>query len=131
MCHIRAGVRCENGVNEWPGTNLHKDFAICWTGRIRIDKDGDYKFYRAADSGLSLYVDGKLVVNNGSMHGIDWEGRGAKHEGGRSDFKEEFYFAGGVPACVASWQPPGGDKAVIPESALFHQEAPNGGSSRA
>ncbi len=122
-----GGCPVRNGVCEWPGTNLHKDFGIVWTGVIKIEKDGEYKFYSAADNGSRLFIDDNLVVNNGGSHGIERENDGqVALKAGNHAFKADYYFYGGVPACVVSWTPVGGPNAVIPESVFFHQDSAGG-----
>ena len=119
-----GGCPVRNGVNEWPGTNLHKDFGIRWTGAIKIDKDGEYKFYGNADNGSRVFIDDKLVVNNAGMHGTERVNDGlVSLKAGHHQFKADYYFDCGVPACVVSWEPPGGAKAVIPESVFFHKDS--------
>ena len=60
---------------EWPGTNLHKDFGIRWSGVVKIANDGAYRFFSKADNGSRLFIDDALVVNNGGMHGTEREDR--------------------------------------------------------
>ena len=112
---------------EWPGTDLRKDFSITWTGAIKIEKDGIYKFYSRACNGSRLFIDDKLVVNNASFHGTETENNGqAELKAGTHAFKADFYCDRGMQGCVVSWEPPGGAKAAIPEKALFHQESAAG-----
>ena len=131
-----GGCPVRNGVCEWPGTSLQKDFGINWTGVIKIEKEGEYKFYGNADNGSRVFIDGKLVVNNAGMHGTERVNDGrVTLKAGNHEFKVDYYFDCGVPACVVSWEPPGrtgrldqasGAKAVIPESVFFHQDSAGG-----
>ena len=43
-------------------------FSAEWTGWIYIPEDGNYKFATASDDGSSVYIDGRLVVNNWGRH---------------------------------------------------------------
>ncbi len=52
----------------FPGTKLDNHFAIRWTGKIKIPKDGTYTFFLESDDGSRLLIDGKIVVDNGGLH---------------------------------------------------------------
>src|SRR5437899_6987628 len=57
----------------FPGTKLDNHFAIRWTGKIKIPKDGAYTFFMESDDGSRLVIDGKTVVDNGGLHDIQDE----------------------------------------------------------
>ena len=43
-------------------------FSAEWTGWIYIPEDGNYKFATFSDDGSSVYIDGRLVVENWGRH---------------------------------------------------------------
>lgn len=43
-------------------------FALTFEGFLKIDTDGDYKFYTTSDDGSRLWINGKLVVDNDGVH---------------------------------------------------------------
>jgi hypothetical protein len=43
-------------------------FSAEWTGWIYIPEDGNYKFATFSDDGSSLYLDGRLLVENWGRH---------------------------------------------------------------
>lgn len=47
-----------------PATN----FSMKWEGWIRIDKDSDYHLMTASDDGSSVFLDDRLVLDNGGFH---------------------------------------------------------------
>ncbi|NQT92158.1 MAG: hypothetical protein HQ559_05300, partial [Lentisphaerae bacterium] len=115
------------GALEWPGTDLRKDFSIHWTGMIQIEKEGVYTFYSRACNGSRVYIDGKLVVNNGSFHGCETENEGSVTlEAGQHEFMTDFYCVQMMQGCVVSWEPPGGVRAAIPEDVFFYRESADG-----
>jgi hypothetical protein len=46
-------------------------FALRFTGTLSVPKDGAYTFGTESDDGSRLYIDGKLVVNNDGLHGME------------------------------------------------------------
>src|SRR5437016_4261010 len=46
-----------------------QEFSIEWTGWLRTDRDGEYTFYTTSDDGSTLEIDGRLIVDNGGVHG--------------------------------------------------------------
>ena len=38
------------------------DFSIRWTGKIRVDSDGEYQFFVQGDDGFRLFVNGQLII---------------------------------------------------------------------
>jgi len=49
------------------------NFSITWTGWMRIDADSDYHVMTISDDGSSVFIDEKLVVDNGGFHGKQQE----------------------------------------------------------
>ena len=99
---------------------LQEYFFIRWTGLLRAPRDGKYRFFTLSDDGSRLYIDGKLVVENGGLHAmLEKEGE-VELKTGDHPIRVDFFENSGVAGCVASWTPPGGNKEVIPEKALFH-----------
>lgn len=53
----------------FPGiSNRFEWFAIQYTGKIWVDKPGNYGFATLSDDGSKIYIDGKQVVNNDGQH---------------------------------------------------------------
>lgn len=108
--------------DKWPGTELEHHFYARWTGVIKIEKDGKYKFYTNSDDGSRLYIDGKQVVDNGGLHGMEEKDGEVELKAGNHDIKIDFFENEGGHGCIASWEAAGGAKEVIPEKVLFHKK---------
>ena len=44
------------------------NFALRFTGKIKIPKDGSYRFFLVSDDGSKLHINGKEVVNHDGIH---------------------------------------------------------------
>lgn len=110
----------EDGFN---GTDLTEQFYVRWTGVIKIEKDGKYKFYTESDDGSRLFIDGKQVVDCGGLHGMEEKDGEVELKAGNHEIKVDFFENGGGAGCKASWEPAGGAKESIPAKVLFHKKS--------
>ena len=110
----------------FPGTKLQSHFAIRWTGKIRIPKDGKYTFFLESDDGSRLLIDGKNVVDNGGLHDMQEQMGGVELKAGEHDIRIDYFENenDGGAGCVLSWKTKGLARGVVPASALFHEELP-------
>ena len=110
----------------FPDTKLTNYFAIRWTGKIKIPKDGKCTFFLESDDGSRLIIDGKTVVDNGGLHEMqelsgDVELKAGEHEIRIDYFENE---NSGEAGCVLSWKTKEMPRAVVPASALSHEAKP-------
>jgi hypothetical protein len=106
----------------FPDTKLQSHFAIRWTGKIKIPKDGKYTFFLESDDGSRLFIDGKQVVDNGGLHEMQVDSGTVELKAGDHEIKVEYYENDndGGAGCVLSWKAEGLPKEVVPEKALSH-----------
>ena len=106
----------------FPDTKLQSHFAIRWTGKIRIPKDGKYTFFLESDDGSRLLIDGKQVVDNGGLHEMQVDSGSVELKAGDHDLKVDYFENenDGGAGCILSWKADGLLKEVVPEKALFH-----------
>ncbi len=106
----------------FPGTKLQSHFAIRWTGKIKIPKDGKYTFFLESDDGSRLIIDGKQVVDNGGLHEMQVDSGNVELKAGEHELKVDYYENenDGGAGCVLSWKADGLPKEVVPEKALCH-----------
>jgi hypothetical protein len=101
-------------------TKLVYDFAVRWTGVLRIDKPGTYTLFTQSDDGARLAIDGKVLVENDGPHPLSEKSAKVQLTSGDHPIKLEFAQGGGGSAMMLLWQPPGGEKQLVPAGALFH-----------
>jgi len=118
----KAFVRVDDAVNFSWGTNtpdptmLSGAFSARWTGKVKANAAGQYKFFTLSDDAARLYVNGQLVINNWTPHGLT-EGSNTTTlatAGGFYDLILEYFNESGSATAVLAWQPPGESKQVIP-----------------
>merc|ERR1719491_872297 len=79
----------------WPSFKERDNFAMRWTGYLKIKTGGMYNFYTYSDDGSKLWIDKSLVVNNDGLHG--WRGRSGRKSmsAGYHSLKAEMFERGG------------------------------------
>ncbi|MBC8003448.1 MAG: hypothetical protein H7X97_12745 [Opitutaceae bacterium] len=111
-------IKFESTQEAFPGTTLVDHFYIRWTGKIQIPKDGKYAFYLSSDDGSRLFIDGKQVVDHGGLHAMEEKSGEADLKSGPHDIRIEYFENDVDGGCIFSWQPPGGEKVVVPTGVL-------------
>jgi hypothetical protein len=120
---VDVQVNFESTEDAWPGTQLTDQFYIRWTGVVKIPKDAKYTFYTESDDGSRMFIDGKQVVDNGGLHGMEEKaGDPVELKAGDHEIKIEFFENGGGAGCKALWEAEGITKEAIPAKALFHKK---------
>ncbi|HEX7137560.1 MAG TPA: PA14 domain-containing protein, partial [Vicinamibacterales bacterium] len=119
----------------WNGTPP-ETFSATWSGSILAPQAGSYEFATESDDGSQVYVDGRLVVDNGGIHprrrvsGTTELSRGPHtllilYNQNRGEFYFEFEWGrdGGALAPVPAWalwgRKVGSFARVIPSLVLF------------
>lgn len=96
------------------------NMAFVYTGLIRIDKGGKYKFFTKTDDGSALFIGGRQVVNNDGVHGGQERGGEIELTEGLHPIKVIYFNVGGPYVFAVYYQGPGVKKRNIPGSVLSH-----------
>jgi hypothetical protein len=105
-----------------PNDVLPVPFSIVWKGKIEIPKSGEYIFGAYADDGSYVYIDHRLVVDNGGSHGgMDVQGTVTLDQGFH-DLEIRYWELGGSRKMKFWWRPPGKIKENVPLAYLFLEE---------
>ncbi len=102
------------------GTRLSENFCARWMGLVRCPQDATYTFFTESDDGSQLFIDGKLVVDNGGSHGMRVRQGRVKLSGGDHDLRLDFVQGEGEAGCKMSWSFDGREREIVPAAALFH-----------
>ncbi len=114
-------INVENCTENFNNTNLNTNFYAVWTGSVKIDKAGKYKFFVESDDGSRLSIDGKLVVNNPGTHGMTKVAGEIELAPGQHDVKLEYFQGDGGMGCKFFWSQPGKGEEIMNENNLFHK----------
>jgi hypothetical protein len=120
---VDKDVNIESTEEGFNGTDLVDQFYVVWTGVIKIEKDGKYKFFTESDDGSRVFIDGKQVVDNGGLHAMEEKEGEVELKVGNHDLKVDFFENGGGAGCKLSWEAAGGAKEIVPAKVLFHKKA--------
>jgi outer membrane protein OmpA-like peptidoglycan-associated protein len=91
----------------FPGvTDRFEWFAIDYQGRIMLPQAGTYLFRLTSDDGSKLFIDGREVIDNDGIHGVDWKDAPATLAAGLHEVRVQ-YFQGPREdvALVLEWGP--------------------------
>jgi parallel beta-helix repeat protein len=99
--------------------NRTQQFAINYTGYIKVPTDGQYTFYLSSDDGSLLFIDGVQVVNNDGTHMITEQGNSIGLQAGLHAISVGYFNQTGYEGLQVSYSGPGISKQLIPSSALY------------
>jgi len=85
-----------------------KQYSVIWGGRLYAPRSGLYKFYTESDDGSFLYLNDKLVVNNGGDHGIKTVKGAMFLTEGYYDIKIKYFNSSGSSHIKVFWEIPAG-----------------------
>ena len=119
-------VRTDPTVNfDWddasPGAGIsHNYFSARWTGKIAAPATGSYKFATTSDSGIKLWVNNVLIVNDWALHSTRKRTSDpvALSAGQTYDIRIDFRENSGNATARLHWTLPGRPEAIVPQSAL-------------
>ncbi len=109
---LREAVRRVDGplAFDWgagaPLEDVAPDFEAEWSGFLEVPAPGTYHFQLGSDDDARLYVDGRLVVDNGGAHPYR-TATGSVRLTGRHALRLTFRDRGGDAALMLAWRAPG------------------------
>lgn len=107
---------------DWPNEDakqIPSPFSAIWSGYIDIPSTGTYTFKLTSDDGSWLYIDDKLIIDNGGYHAFRAIRGDAHLEEGKHKMMIKYFDAGGGAIINLLWIPPGGMESKIPVTNLY------------
>lgn len=76
-----ALTRIDSNIDFWDGSRYYRmnpgglsdNYTVEWTGYIKIDIAGEYGFGTISDDGSQVWIDGRMIMDNGEGQWYDWE----------------------------------------------------------
>jgi len=117
----------------WSGLREKDNFAVRWTGTLRVRQTGSYNFYLGSDDGSKLWMGGgtsglgSVVINNDGLHGMR-EHSTTQSVGQLTTIQIDFFEKGGGAGCYFKFSGPdtGGSKIVVPSRNLLKTHSLHG-----
>lgn len=82
-----------------------ENISVRWTGKMNVDKEGDYMIGLNGDDGYRLFIDKKRVVDNWNTHAPELKSAPFKLTKGSHDIKIEYFQASGGYSISLVWSP--------------------------
>jgi alpha-L-arabinofuranosidase len=103
-----------------PKESSEENFAVQYSGYIKIPADGIYSFSVNSDDGADISIDKNLVADNDGRHAPQEQIGTAILKSGFHEIKVTFFQAGGGKVLDVNIEGPGLSKQVIPANMLYH-----------
>ncbi|MFN8443185.1 MAG: PA14 domain-containing protein [Caldilineaceae bacterium] len=85
---------------------INRDYSVIWTGQLNAPKAGHYQFGTTSDDGSLVYLDGKLLLDNGTAGGSHRLEVATELSAGLHDLEIRYFQSGGSRLLRFDWQPP-------------------------
>ncbi len=119
---VDAKINLEQTSETFDGSTMAVQFYVRWIGRIKIPRDTKYTFFTESDDGSRLWIDGKMVVDNGGVHPMEEKSGEVDLKAGDHDIKIELFQNDGLVGCKVSWESSSTPKEIIPDSVFAHKK---------
>lgn len=103
-----------------PNHEAQELFGMVYEGYIDIPRDGVYALYTYCDDGSMLYIDDRLIVNNGGRHAMVEKVGFAALKKGKHKIRTTWFNAAGGLGLEAYIKGPGMEKQDIPAGMVYH-----------
>ncbi len=104
-------------ARRWAGA-APASFSVRWFGFLTVARAGRYTFATTSDDGSAMLIDGRLLVDNGGLHGPILKTASVALTAGAHPVLVELTQAGGTFAFEWQWSREGGDLGTVPTWAL-------------
>ncbi|MEP6915942.1 MAG: PA14 domain-containing protein, partial [Acidobacteriota bacterium] len=102
------------------------NFSARWSGQVVAPASGSYTFTTTSDDGVRLYVNGLLLIDNWTDHGVAQNNGAITLAGGQKyDIRMDYYDHGMLATARLAWTYPGQALQIVPQWALYPAPAVN------
>lgn len=124
----RAEPNAVDFARRWSNSDSVSEFTRYLSGSIIIPKTSFYSFAVSADDGACLFIDGRLVVDNGGFHSFRRQSGGLPLTKGPHRIQVKYWEKDGSGRFAAQWAPFGSGYRLLRRSMLHPHDPlpPNG-----
>ena len=97
----------EKGTVDLGLAKREETFGMVFEGDLEIKEAGDFNFRLGSDDGSRLYVNGKELIDNGGIHGVQHKEESVKLEPGMAKIRVDYFDQGGAQGLSLSVSGPG------------------------
>ena len=128
-----AGAARTSDLDKYPADNIgtmavfdidsikdQRAFGYNFEGYIKAPADGLYTFYLESNDGSTLFIDGKLLIDNDGDHMLQTMHERIALKKGLHSIKLNYFQMGGGKKLEIKWKTPLSDVETIPADVLFH-----------
>ena len=119
MLPVKSGLINALHLDDNDFGDLKDNFAIYASGYINIKKTTNIAFRLVCDDGGKLFIDNKLVTDNGVNHALQPTDGEIILKAGKHPFKVEFYQGGYGKGLSLQWRPYGSKAFVVVPPSVF------------
>lgn len=94
-------------------------FSARWLGQVQAAYTETYTFYATADDGVRVWVNGNLIIDQGTQPGVEGFGTVALTAGQSYPIKVEYLQSTGTASVSLSWSSASTAKQIVPTANLF------------
>jgi hypothetical protein len=117
-------TRTDQTINfDWswgsPMSGIGADFAVRWSGQLIAPKTETYTFTTASDDGMTLWINGKQLINSWKNQYLTEKSATIQLEAGKAyDIEVDYYDGGSNAVAKLYWASPSISKQIVPSSVL-------------
>jgi cytochrome c len=119
MLPVKSGSINALHLDDGDFGNLKDNFAIYASGYINIKKTTNIVFRLVCDDGGKLFIDGKLIADNGVNHPLQPTDAEIILKPGKHPFRVEYYQGGYGKGLSLQWRPYGSKEFVVVPPSVF------------
>jgi hypothetical protein len=101
------------------------NYSVRWSGAFWAEESGEYGFGTISDDGSQIWLDGRLVLDNGEPQWYDWQESYVHLNRGYHSIEITYYDSGVYSGIEVWWRFPAAEPSVIPYTGEdFHAVPP-------
>ena len=114
-------TQVDTNWHNWNGSQYYNwdpigggNYSVRWSGAFWAEESGEYGFGTISDDGSQIWIDGRLVLDNGEPQWYDWQEAYVMLPRGHHAIEIAFYDSGVYSGIEVWWRFPSSEPSVMP-----------------